>query len=468
MSAKITKAESFVPCSSIFQEIHREPMAVFLDSSLVNDLGRYSIIGCSPYLTLRVSKGILYINEERSTLSLEAYLKDYLRKNREENPTELPLVSGAIGFFSYEYGRSFENIQTQHTNQKEIPDVILAFYDCFYIEDIKKQELYLIANGKLQDASKSIAQMKECVSRIEKSYSDKGFADSDGETEEENCHQDISLEKVQELAEKQITKSAYQKSIQEVVDYIKKGHIYVMNLTQRLTVPSKRTPYEVFCRLREHNPAPFSAYMNYDPITIVSASPERFLRIQNGQIETRPIKGTIKRGSTKEKDLVLTKTLEDSEKDKSELLMIVDLERNDLNRICEPGSVKVTELFQIEAYATVFHLIANVTGTPQKDVDVTDVLRAIFPGGSITGAPKIRAMEIIDELESSGRGIYTGILGYLSLNGDCDFNIAIRTAVHQNQEYEIGVGGGITYESDIEVEYEEILQKAKALVEAIL
>lgn len=460
MSAYIEKAEHFLPCSKIFNELYAEPMAVFLDSSLHNELGRYSIIGIFPYHILKVSGGTLYINEEKSILPFDIYLKDYLRQHKEENPTELPLVSGGIGFFSYDYGRRFEQIKTRHSRQNSMPDVILAFYDCFFIEDTHTRELYLIANGKLQTPEKSIAQMRKLLENDQKKSSEKLSKDI--------SYPDLALAEIEGLVEKHISKKSYENAIQQVIDYIVKGHIYVMNLTQQLTVRSTRTPYQVFQRLQQHNPAPFSAYLNYEEGEIISASPERFLRIQNGTIETRPIKGTRKRGNTAQEDLSLKTELQNSEKDKSELLMIVDLERNDLNRVCEPGSVQVTELFQLETYATVFHLIANVSGTLRKDVDVVDVLRATFPGGSITGAPKVRAMEIIDELESTSRGIYTGILGYISLNSDCDFNIAIRTALHQNGAYHIGVGGGITYESDTEFEYEETLQKAKALVEAML
>lgn len=460
MSAYITKAEHFLPCSEIFNELHTEPMAAFLDSSLHNELGRYSMIGISPYHILKESCGTLYIDGEKSSISFDVYVKDYLKKHKEENTTNLPLIAGGIGFFSYDCGRKSEQIKTRHHKKTSMPDVILAFYDCFFIEDTQRQELYLIANGKLQEPAKSIAQMQELLGAVQKKSCKKTLKNS-------SCSH-LELAELENLVEKHVSKKSYQKAIQQVIEYIVKGHIYVMNLTQQLIIHSTRNPYEVFQRLQQHNPAPFSAYLNYKEGEIISASPERFLRIRNGKIETRPIKGTRKRGSTKEEDSILKAELQNSEKDKSELLMIVDLERNDLNRVCEPGSVQVTELFQLETYATVFHLTSNVTGTLQKDVDVVDVLRATFPGGSITGAPKVRAMEIIDELECVPRGIYTGILGYISLNGDCDFNIAIRTALHQNGAYHIGVGGGITYESDTEFEYEETLQKAKALVEAIL
>lgn len=478
MSAYITKAEHFLPCSEIFNELYKMPMAVFLDSSLHNDLGKYSIIGISPYEILKESGGSLYVNGKKSQLSFDAYLKEYLKKHKEENPTNLPLISGGIGFFSYDYGRSFEQIKTRHQKQDSMPDVIFAFYDCFFIEDIQKQELYLIANGKLQDAEQSIAQMQEWINKISKEHTDQTLKKANVPLDHSSIityvatkntsYPNLELTQLEQLVKKCTSKEAYQQAIEQVIEYIAKGHIYVMNLTQQLSVQSKRAPYEVFKRLQQHNPAPFSAYLNYEEGEIISASPERFLRIQNGKIETRPIKGTRKRGSTEEEDTRLKEELNNSNKDKSELLMIVDLERNDLNRVCEPGSVQVTELFQIETYATVFHLIANVVGTLQKDRDVVDVLHATFPGGSITGAPKVRAMEIIDELECAPRGIYTGILGYISLNGDCDFNITIRTALHQKEEYHIGVGGGITYESDTEFEYDETLQKAKALVEAIV
>ena len=250
-------------------------------------------------------------------------------------------------------------------------------------------------------------------------------------------------------------------------NFIKTGDIYIANMTRQIKIESDRKPYDIFCYLRKHNPSPFGVYFNDGDFQIVSASPERFLEVRNGIVETRPIKGTRKRGSTTEEDILLKKELENSKKDKSELLMIVDLERNDLNRVCKAGSVNVSELFNVEEYATVFHLVSTVRGELKDDKTVIDLLKSTFPGGSILGAPKIRAMEIIDKLEHSQRGLYTGSMGYLTLNGDCDLNIVIRTLVHKNGIYNLGVGGGITYESNPEFEYEETEQKAKALIDAI-
>ena len=262
-------------------------------------------------------------------------------------------------------------------------------------------------------------------------------------------------------------KEAYKKAIDRMIDYIVEGDIYIANMTRRIMAYSGKPPYAMFKSLRENNPSPFGGYFNYGDFQIISASPERFLHMKNGLVETRPIKGTRRRGETPEEDAVLKKELQESGKDKSELLMIVDLERNDLNRVCEPGSVKVTSLFDVETYATVFHLVSNIVGKMQSGLTAPDLLRAAFPGGSITGAPKIRAMEIIDELEQSRRGLYTGSMGYLGLDGSCDLNIVIRTALYQNGCYTLGVGGGITCESDLEFEYEETEQKARALLEAM-
>ena len=234
-----------------------------------------------------------------------------------------------------------------------------------------------------------------------------------------------------------------------MIRYIIEGDIYIANMTQQLTIESEKPPLDVFYDLRKNNPSPFGGYLDFGDYQIVCASPERFLKMKDRHVNTRPIKGTRKRGVTSEEDEMLRRELQDSGKDKSELLMIVDLERNDLNRVCTPGSVKVTELFTVEAYATVFHLVSDIEGKLEEGKNVMDLLKAAFPGGSITGAPKYRAMEIIDELEHGKRNLYTGSIGYLTLDGSCDFNIVIRTALHKNGKYHLGVGGGITAESDL-------------------
>ena len=238
-------------------------------------------------------------------------------------------------------------------------------------------------------------------------------------------------------------------------------------MTQRFYTESTEDSFEIYKKLRSINKAPFSAYMNFNDFQIISSSPERFLEVNNRKVVTRPIKGTRPRGQTKEEDIKNSLELLNSEKDKAELLMVVDLERNDLSKVCKHHSVKVTELFKLETYATVFHLVSTVEGELKDEVSAIKCIKECFPGGSITGTPKIRAMEIIEELEALKRNIYTGSIGYFDFRGNADFNIAIRTIIKKDNKAYFGVGGGITYDSNEEDEYNETLDKAKALMRVL-
>ena len=424
--------------------------SVFLDSSLVNKLGRYSVIGAVPYLKLVKEGNGFYINgEKETTCSFETYLKTYLAEHKDKNNTELPIISGAIGYFSYEYGRKLMEVDSAKEDLVSIPDAVLVFYDFYIIEDRQEQRTYLIANGITGEAAKLMDEMETRIN------GKPVYMQKESDTE-------YPIEVLPNFA-----KDEYKQAVDRMIRYIIEGDIYIVNMTQQLTVKSDKVPLDVFYDLRENNPSPFGGYFDYGDFQIVCASPERFLKMQKGHVNTRPIKCTRKRGETPEEDMLMRTELENSEKDKSELLMIVDLERNDLNRVCNPGSVKVTELFTVEEYATVFHLVSDIEGDLEESKNVMDLLEAAFPGGSITGAPKYRAMEIIDEMENNKRNLYTGSIGYLTLDGDCDFNIVIRTALHKDGKYYLGVGGGITAESDLEFEYEETLQKAKAVLQAM-
>lgn len=424
--------------------------SVFLDSSLVNKLGRYSVIGAVPYLKLVKEDNNFYINgEKETTCSFETYLKTYLAEHKDKNNTELPIISGAIGYFSYEYGRKLMEVDSVKEDLVSIPDAVLVFYDFYIIEDRHEQRTYLIANGITREAAKLLDEMETRIN------GKPVYMQKESDTE-------YPIE-----VQPNFAKDEYKQAVDRMIRYIIEGDIYITNMTQQLTVKSDKVPLDVFYDLRENNPSPFGGYFDYGDFQIVCASPERFLKMQKGHVNTRPIKGTRKRGETPEEDMLMRTELENSEKDKSELLMIVDLERNDLNRVCRPGSVKVTELFSVEEYATVFHLVSDIEGDLEESKNVMDLLEAAFPGGSITGAPKYRAMEIIDELENNKRNLYTGSIGYLTLDGGCDFNIVIRTALYKDGKYYLGVGGGITAESDLEFEYEETLQKAKAVLLAM-
>ncbi|ROR27423.1 aminodeoxychorismate synthase subunit I [Mobilisporobacter senegalensis] len=436
---QIKELKHYKPIQDIFPLFHQEEDAVFLESSLKNHLGQFSIIGRKPYLKL-VKDKVFTINGRISDIPFEGFIKEYFARNFKENKSGLPIISGAIGYFSYDYDRKKNN---------QIPESILIFYDEFIIENHETNSVYLVANGETKNPKEALDELEEIIMNRRETNTSIGA---------EYQKPDIKYN---------FKKEEYLKAIEKMMEYIVEGDIYIANMTQQLFLKSGKTPYELYRILSKDNPSPFAAYLNYKNFQVVSASPERFIQVKDRRIVTRPIKGTRKRGKTPEEDWLLKQELENSEKDKSELLMIVDLERNDLNKISKPGSVKVNDLFHIETYATVHHLVATVSGILKENTDIMDIIKATFPGGSITGAPKIRAMEIIEELENNQRGLYTGSIGYFSLNGDCDMNIAIRTAIHQEGIYNLGVGGGITCESQIISEYEETLQKAKAFLDAL-
>ena len=457
---KIKQLPYYIPTAEIFKLYEKEPLCAFLDSSLVNDLGQYSVIGRCPYLKLVKDGNNFWINgKQEEERSFEDYMRKYLMEHEDSNDTGLPIMSGAIGYFSYDYGREQMEVPSGEEELVKIPEAVWTFYDCFIIEDRNEKKTYLVANGITNDAWKQICEMEESILKL-------------GENSETYIYSedtdDTIIKKVYEIkVQSNFEKEPYKRAIGQMIRYINEGDIYIANMTRHLVIESDKPPLKVFYDLRKNNPSPFGAYMDLGEYQIVCASPERFLKMKDHHVTTRPIKGTRKRGHTPEEDALLRQELQQSEKDKSELLMIVDLERNDLNRVCKPGSVKVTELFTVEEYATVFHLVSNIEGELEEEKNAMDLLEAAFPGGSITGAPKYRAMEIIDELEHGKRNLYTGSIGYLTLDGSCDLNIVIRTALHKDGRYHLGVGGGITAESELEFEYEETMQKAKAILDAL-
>ena len=459
----IKELTPYIPAVEIFRIYEREPGAAFLDSSLVNELGHYSVIGRCPYLKLVKDGKTFTINGKPETeTTFEDYMREYLNTHEDKNDSRLPLVSGAVGYFSYDYGRKQMGVPSGEKDLVTIPEAVLTFYDFFVVEDCQEKRTYLVSNGISGNAAAQIGAMEKAILE-----SIKNRKQEESETGENINARNSHREKFKIQIHPNFEKEEYKQAVDRMIQYIIEGDIYIANMTQQLTIESEKQPLDVFYDLRKNNPSPFGGYLDFGDYQIVCASPERFLKMKDRHVNTRPIKGTRKRGATPEEDQMLRQELADSGKDKSELLMIVDLERNDLNRVCTPGSVKVTELFTVEAYATVFHLVSDIEGTLEDGKNVMDLLEATFPGGSITGAPKYRAMEIIDELEHGKRNLYTGSIGYLTLDGSCDFNIVIRTALHKNGKYHLGVGGGITAESDLEFEYEETLQKAKAILDAL-
>lgn len=433
----------------IYSLFKSDKTVTFLDSGMgAEKLGRYSLIGLNPFATFKYENSYCTINDKRFEGEAFKELRNLMKKYQIENNTELPYVAGAMGYFSYDLGRVIEKLPVIAEEDVKIPDCYFYFYDNAVIVDNLKGKTYVTGLGILNSKEDSINEIKNKILSGSKV-------------------QYRQLEKSSTEFTSNFGKDEYIETVEKVRQYIRSGDIYITNLTQRFYCETTKDPYEVYKDLRHINPAPFAAFMNVEDFSIVSSSPERFLEIRNNVVQTRPIKGTKPRGKSKEEDLKNKQELIDSEKDKSELLMIVDLERNDLSKVCKPHSVKVTELFKLEEYSTVFHLVSTIVGELKDEYTAVDCVEACFPGGSITGAPKVRSMEIIEELEPTRRNIYTGCIGYLGFDGNADLNIVIRTILMKDGKAFLGVGGGITWESIKESEYEETIDKARALMRVL-
>ena len=422
--------------------------SIFLDSSKEDKLlSKYSFIGLNPYKKF-ISKGrkVLIDNEVYNDVDPFEELEKLMDSYKLNIISDIPFVSGTIGYFSYDIGRMLEKLPDTSSERFSIPDSMFIFFDNVIIFDLQNKKTYITGIGQIEEAKKSILKIEKLL----KDYKEYEGARVEGESSNTFFSN--------------FDKEEYEKSVSMLKDYIRDGDVYIANMTRQIWCDNKDDPFKIYEKLRSSNQAPFSAYMNFKDFQIISSSPERFLSITDGLVQTRPIKGTRPRGKNHEEDEKNKNELINSEKDKSELLMIVDLERNDLSKVCRPNSVKVTELFKIEEYATVFHLVANIEGKLKESVSSVKCIRECFPGGSITGAPKIRAMEIIEELEKLKRNIYTGSIGYFDLRGNSDFNIVIRTIVKKENKAYLGVGGGITWESIEEDEWFETIDKAKALM----
>jgi para-aminobenzoate synthetase component 1 len=352
---------------------------------------------------------------------------------------------------------------------------MLAIFDWVLAWDHDQSRAWLISTGLPESSSEPKARRasdraRKVLERLERSERSERFERSE---KFERSAPSFPVESGWWNAKLELrssfTHAAYLDAVARVREYIFAGDIFQANLSQRFEAPLTEPAWTFYQRLRTRNPAPFAAYLDLPGAVVLSASPERFLHVDvEGHVETRPIKGTRSRGFGPEHDAALGLALTQSAKDQAENLMIVDLMRNDLSRVCVPGTVRVPELFALEHYATVHHLVSTVVGNLAPDTDALDLLRVAFPGGSITGAPKVRAMEIIAELEPSQRSVYCGAIGYWSLTGALDSNIAIRTAVDKGGRVYFSAGGGIVADSDPEHEYRETMDKARGLIDALV
>ena len=368
----------------------------------------------------------------------------------------LPFAGGAIGYLGYGLRRAVERLSAPPPDPFGRPDAWFGLYDRAVVYDHLERRALLLATGlgaagETQREQRAVEALRDMRSTLAAPAAPPRAPRTAG----------------RRRAILRTGKAAYLRSIGRALEYISAGDIYQVNLSHRIECPFDDDPLDLFLDLSRRNPAPFAAYIDTGEFHLVSASPERFVSLHGARARTGPIKGTRPRGATPEHDERLARDLLASAKDRAENVMIADLVRNDLGRVCDSGSVRVESLCALESFATVHHLVTTVGGRLRTDVDRVDLLRALFPGGSMTGAPKVRAMEIIDELEGEERGVYAGGIGYLSLDGGMDFNIVIRTILCASGLAHLRVGGAIVADSEPEKEHRETLDKARALLDVL-
>jgi para-aminobenzoate synthetase component 1 len=463
------------------------PYRLFLDSAARGTrLGRYSFLTADP-VALVWSKGRRTERRDLMAGRNAAVGGDVLSETRvmmtrhatEPLPDLPPFQGGAAGYLAYDWGRVLERLPPSRYDDLPLPDAVLGIYDWVVAWDHQAGKAWLISTGLPETAPDARARRASdranaVRARLQSAAEPAGTGavtpcpsalPSAPSYPVEGGWWDPGLD-----IRSSFTHAAYLEAVARVREYILAGDIFQANLSQRFEVPLRERPWDLYVRMRRRNAAPFAAFLELPEGAVLSASPERFLRVDvDGLVETRPIKGTRPRGIGPEHDGALGQALTESAKDRAENLMIVDLMRNDLSRVCEPGTVRVPELFALERYATVHHLVSTVVGRLSPGNDALDLLRAAFPGGSITGAPKVRAMEIIAELEPSQRSAYCGSIGYWSVTGALDTNIAIRTVIApggRDRGY-FSAGGGIIADSNPEQEYRETLDKARGMIDAL-
>ena len=469
------------------------PYRLFLDSAARDPrLGRYSYVAADPFAVVR--------SEGRAGDPL-AKVRDVLAPFASTAVPGLPpFQGGAAGYIAYDWGLALERLPEPAYDDLGLDDLVFGLYDWVLAWDHVASKAWLISTGMPEsdptarerraseraaavrarlgsgsavplDVGRTTAPHRAGVRGGNPTQGPQGEPDKARRTPADvppSYALDDGWWDPRLGLRSSFTRDGYLQAVARVREYIFAGDIFQANLSQRFEAPLTESAWSLYRRLRQRNPAPFAAFLYFPGVTVLSASPERFLRVDaTGHVETRPIKGTRPRGVGPEHDAALGQALAESPKDRAENLMIVDLMRNDLSRVCAPGTVRVAELYALEQYATVHHLVSTVVGQLAPGADALDLLRAAFPGGSITGAPKFRAMEIIAELEPSRRGVYCGSIGYWSVTGELDTSIAIRTAVARNGRVYFNAGGGVVADSDPADEYQETLDKARGLIDAL-
>ncbi len=421
-------------------------------------LARYSFIGTEPYRVLRTGENRV-INETPGDPLL--YIEDELRRFNPVRLEGLPrFLGGAVGYISYEVARYYERLPVPAADPQGFPEAVFLFTETLLVFDHLQHKIKVVSHARLDgdiEASYRLATWKieELVSRLSKPLASLPYAI------------EAAKQSARSEATSNQTKEEFMRKVVRAKEYICRGDTYQIQVSQRFTRHTDAHPFEVYRALRTVNPSPYMYYLQLGDMHVVGASPEMLIRVEDGVIETHPIAGTRRRGRDPEDEQRMADELQSSEKERAEHIMLVDLARNDLGRVCVPGSVRVTSLMAIERYSHVMHMVSHVLGELRLDVTTYDALRAYFPHGTVTGAPKIRTMEIIAELEQERRGGYGGCVGYFDMSGNCDTALAIRTIWMKPGVAYVQAAGGVVYDSTPEEEYLESQNKARALLRAI-
>ncbi|AFQ17530.1 aminodeoxychorismate synthase, component I [Bacillus thuringiensis] len=414
--------------------------------------GRYNIVGLNPVAVIQ-GKGVkLHISESGKETIKKGnpldLMQEYMEKWKTDyNPEYPPFQGGAMGYFSYDCIRYIEKLPSLAEDDLNIPDIYFLLFDDVFVYDQKEKVLWIITHyvDKHAEAEERLNEWKDLWT---------------AEVPEVTMPFERPKKKNEAVA---FTEAGFMKAVECIQEYIGNGDVFQVNLSTRQERTLQTHPLEIYTSLRKINPSPYMGYLELGDFQIVSASPELLIKKQGQEVSTRPIAGTRSRGANEQEDQDLARELIENEKERAEHVMLVDLERNDLGRVCKYGTVEVDEFMVIEKYSHVMHIVSNVRGEVEEDKDAFDIVKAVFPGGTITGAPKIRTMEIIEELEPVRRGIYTGSIGWIGYSGDTELNIVIRTLLAKDGQAHVQAGAGIVIDSNPKNEYKESLKKAIAL-----
>lgn len=454
---KEINADELTPIS-IFNSISGRNKCLLESSYGFGNSGRYSFICMDPYMVIKgkglsttVTKGSC---EDKYDCDAVTVMRKLIKHNYFSAGLKIPFIGGAVGYVGYDFTRNYERLPDKNLDEIAIPESYLLFYKQVICYDHMKHLLTLIYNVH-QEEEESFNLVVQTLDNLSEKIKNSNISIPLGEKEGSS------------KIESNFSKEEYCAIVNKAKEYIRSGDIFQVVLSQRFKVKQRCSAFEVYRRLRSKNPSPYLFYIDFEEFQVVGSSPESLVSVKGDKVITNPIAGTRPRGKNEEEDLALKEELLADEKERAEHMMLVDLGRNDIGKISEFGSVELDRFMEVDYYSHVMHIVTTVSGKLKKDFDCFDALKACAPAGTVSGAPKIRAMEIIDELENVRRGLYAGAVGYFSYDGNMDVCIAIRTIIFKDEIGYVQAGAGIVYDSNPEMEYEETFNKAKALIEVI-